>query len=140
MTFTAAPRRNWASFIRVLVAGFVLSAVAHPARCADEAPRLTLRWTTASEVDNAGFYVFRSEQKDGDFKQLNEKMLPGAGNAEVPSKYVYVDLDVQDGKTYYYYIESVSLSGKHEKFSPVIDRTCCAKPGLTEPPESAPDE
>lgn len=110
-----------------------------PVPAAAPAPlKLTLKWTTASEVDNAGFYVFRGDTKEGPFKLLNETMLPGAGNAETPSKYVFDDKDVEQGRTYYYYLESISLQGVKEKFSPVMSRTCCGQPGTAKVEEKDP--
>lgn len=101
-----------------------------PAPAASPGPlKLTLKWTTASEVDNAGFYVFRGDHKEGPFQLLNEVMIPGAGNSETPSKYVFDDKHVEQGRTYYYYLESISLQGVKEKFSPVMSRTCCGLPG-----------
>lgn len=103
-------------------------------------PKLTLKWTTASEVDNAGFYVFRGDSREGPFKLLNEVMIPGAGNSETPSKYVFDDQDVEQGRTYYYYLESISLQGVKEKFSPVMSRTCCGQPGSAKVEEKAEGE
>lgn len=96
-------------------------AVAAPA----ERPHVTLTWSTASEVDNFGFFVMRGEDEKGPFKALNDKAVPGAGNSDLPREYRYEDYAVEPGKTYFYYLESVSTSGVHEKFSPVLKRQCC---------------
>jgi hypothetical protein len=98
---------------------------AKPAR---QKPVLTLKWSTASEVDNYGFFIMRGDTEKGPFKQLNEQVVPGAGNADVPSKYVYEDKDVVEGRTYYYYLDSISLQGVREKFSPVLTKVCCGRP------------
>ena len=113
----------------LLTSTALAQAPAPPPAAAPGTPKLTLKWTTASEVDNAGFYVFRGDSKEGPFKLLNEVMIPGAGNSETPSKYVFDDQDVEQGRTYYYYLESISLQGVKEKFSPVMSRTCCGQPG-----------
>ena len=122
--------------LRLAVLPALLSAPALLAQAPAPAPaaspaalKLTLKWTTASEVDNAGFYVFRGDLKEGPFQLLNETMIPGAGNSETPSRYVFDDKDVEQGRTYYYYLESISLQGVKEKFSPVMSRTCCGQPG-----------
>jgi hypothetical protein len=96
--------------------------------------KLTLKWSTASEVDNYGFFVHRGDSQDGPFTPRNEKIIPGAGNKDTPSRYVWEDHDVERGKTYYYYLESVSIQGVKEKFSPVTSKTCCEPPA--EPPAS----
>ena len=88
-------------------------------------PKVTLRWTTATEVDNYGFVVFRGDAEAGPFRELTERIIAGSGTSEVPHQYSYEDLDVVPGKTYYYYLESVSTKGVREKFSPVISKTCC---------------
>jgi hypothetical protein len=100
-------------------------------------PRITLRWTTASELDNYGFFVMRSDVEEGPFKPLHPKAIAGAGNSEMPHKYSYDDTAVEMGKAYYYYVESVSTRGEREKFTPVITKTCCKVPTPT-PVEAAP--
>ena len=88
-------------------------------------PKITLKWSTASEVDNYGFFVLRGDDEKGPFKALNERILAGAGNSDIPRNYSYEDMDVVPGKAYFYYLESVSTQGVHEKFSPVIRKECC---------------
>lgn len=115
-----------------------------PAAAPDSRPRVTLRWTTASENENYGFFVLRGDKEQGPFRGLNEKAIAGAGSSENPHDYVFEDFDVKQGVTYYYYLESVSTKGEREKFSPVISRTCCKqakadKPAET-PSEKSPDK
>lgn len=96
-------------------------------------PKITLRWTTASELDNYGFFVMRSDLEEGPFKPLHPKAIPGAGNSEMPHSYNYDDTAVEMGKAYFYYVESVSTRGEREKFTPVIQKTCCKAPGTPTP-------
>lgn len=97
--------------------------------------KITLKWSTASEVDNYGYFVYRGETEEGPFKVLNERAIPGAGNSEVPRDYRYEDRAVKMGSTYFYYLESVSTVGVKEKFSPVLERECCKVPGANEEPK-----
>jgi hypothetical protein len=90
--------------------------------------KLTLKWSTASEVDNYGFFVLRGDKEDGPFQQRNSKAIPGGGNSDTPRQYVWEDHDVVAGKTYYYYLESISVQGVREKFSPIISKVCCNAP------------
>jgi hypothetical protein len=87
---------------------------------ADEPVVNTLKWTTASEVDNFGFDIYRSLNEDGPFDRITDDPLPGAGTTDEPQKYVFVDSEIDPTKDYYYYIESISLGGVREVFSPVI--------------------
>lgn len=80
----------------------------------------TLKWTTASEVDNFGFDIYRSLSEDGPFDRITKEPMAGAGTIDEPQKYVFVDSEIDPTKDYYYYIESISLGGIREKFSPVI--------------------
>ena len=107
-----------------------------------ERPKLTIKWTTSSEVDNYGFCVMRGDSKDGPFKQANPKVIPGAGNSDLPRKYSFEDFDVVMGKTYYYYLDAISTHGTREKYSPVMEKQCCDR-GAEKAPEGReikPDE
>lgn len=98
---------------------------AAPAPAEPAKPKITLKWSTASEVDNYGFFVFRGDEEKGPWKPLNERIISGAGNSDVPRSYQFEDLDVVPGKAYFYFLESVSTQGVREKFSPVIKKECC---------------
>lgn len=97
-----------------------LEAPVSPEEPADEPVVNTLKWTTASEVDNFGFDIYRSLDEDGPFDRITNEPLPGAGTIDEPQEYVFVDSEIDPTKDYYYYIESISLGGVREKFSPVI--------------------
>jgi hypothetical protein len=87
---------------------------------AGEPPVNTLKWTTASEVDNFGFDIYRSVAEDGPFEKITDEPIAGAGTTDEPQSYVFVDSEIDPTRDYYYYIESISLGGVREKFSPVI--------------------
>jgi len=80
----------------------------------------TLKWTTASEVDNFGFDIYRGLSEDGEFTKITAEPLPGAGTTDEPQNYVFVDESIDPSRDYFYFIESISLGGIREKFSPVI--------------------
>jgi len=80
----------------------------------------TIRWKTASEVDNFGYDVFRGDAEEGPFTRLNAKPIPGAGTTDETSQYAYEDSTIETGRAYYYYVESISMSGERERMTPVF--------------------
>ena len=79
--------------------------------------KVTIRWATESELDNAGFNILRSETRDGEFTQVNEQMIQGKGTTAERSTYKWVDTTAKPGAVYYYQIEDVSFAGEHTKLA-----------------------
>ena len=86
----------------------------------DEPPFNRLKWSTASEVDNFGFDIYRSTSEEGPFERLTSQPIPGAGTVDEPSYYEYRDTSIDPGVEYFYYVESISVDGIRETFSPII--------------------
>ncbi len=89
---------------------------------ADPAPALvnTISWSTASEVQNLGFDVYRSETEEGTFVRLTKRPILGAGTSDEPHHYRYLDADIAPETVYYYYVESITINGVREKFTPTF--------------------
>ena len=79
----------------------------------DEGP-VIVTWTTESEVDNAGFNLRRSQQRDSGFTLLNPVLIAGAGTTGERQTYTFTDTSAKPGVEYYYQIEEVSLGGRPE--------------------------
>ena len=80
----------------------------------------TLKWSTASEVENFGYDVYRALGEKGPFERVTEEPVLGAGTTDLPSSYQFVDDTIEPGIAYFYYVESISLSGTRKRFTPVI--------------------
>lgn len=78
-----------------------------------------LKWRTQSETENLGFNILRSNAYDGKYRQINPKLIDGAGTSEKMHNYFYEDRDVKGGKTYYYLLEDVDYSGNTSTHGPV---------------------
>ena len=105
-------------------------------KSADDAPEAhqnTVKWATASEVDNFGYDVYRSLNEEGPFERINAEVVEGAGTSDEPTHYRYVDEAIDPRKTYYYYVESISMSGVRERFTPIAK----VPPKITEEESSA---
>ena len=70
-------------------------------------------WETALEREHAGFNLYRSEVEKGKYEKLNEALIEGEGI------YMYPDWEVTLGRTYWYKLEALSLSGVGTFFGPV---------------------
>ena len=76
-----------------------------------ETGAVVITWSTQSELNNAGFFIKRSQQRDGEFKIINAAMIPGAGTTSEKQFYTYTDTTAQPNVVYYYQIKDVSLDG-----------------------------
>ena len=84
-----------------------------PAR-SKETGAVVITWSTQSELNNAGFFIKRRRQRDGEFKVVNTTMIPGAGTTSEKQFYTYTDTTAQPNVVYYYQIEDVSLDGDRQ--------------------------
>ena len=76
--------------------------------------QVVITWETQSELNNAGFFIKRSEAKDGEFKVINATMIAGAGTTSEKQSYTYTDTSAKPNVVYYYQIEDVSLDGQRQ--------------------------
>ena len=78
-----------------------------------------LKWTTEAEIDNAGFYIYRSQTRDGEFKIINQNIIQGAGTTGERNEYTWTDTTAKSNTVYYYRIEDVSHAGERESLATV---------------------
>jgi hypothetical protein len=83
-------------------------------------PHIVLTWETASEVDTAGFHVYRSQSPDGPFDLLTDAPIPALGDPLVGASYKYEDRNLAWGKDYYYQLEEVERSDSRIPFPDVV--------------------
>ena len=78
-----------------------------------------LKWTTESELNNAGFNILRSETKNGKFMVVNAKLIQGAGTIGERNTYTWKDTTAKPNVVYYYRIEDVSYAGVRQQLTTV---------------------
>ncbi|HEY79689.1 MAG TPA: hypothetical protein G4O05_01240 [Caldilineae bacterium] len=79
----------------------------------------TITWETASEMETAGFNLYRSESPDGPWVKINDALIPPSEDPVRGGRYAFKDVGAEPGKTYYYQLEEVELSGKTTRFPPI---------------------
>lgn len=95
--------------LAVTLAGF--SAVSQPTQ-------VQVTWETVSEIDNAGFVLWRSNSPDAAPQQLGFVPSQGPGSAQ-GFVYSYQDASAQAGQTYWYWLDAVELNGAVQRHGPV---------------------
>jgi hypothetical protein len=95
----------------LLAIGLILVALVIFLASALTPPAVVFQWSTASELDTAGFNVLRSDQPAGPFTRLNAEIIPASPDPLVGGSYIYTDTNVLPGQTYYYALEEVEFSG-----------------------------
>jgi len=98
------------------LAGLVLG---YRAMIASTEAVVIVEWTTASEVDTAGFNLYRSESPEGPFARINNHLIPASPDPLRGGSYAFTDTDVVAGRTYYYQLEDVEIDGTTTRHGPI---------------------
>ncbi len=80
---------------------------------------VVLKWSTASETGHLGFYVQRSDHRNGPFSRISVSLIQGAGTGSSGAKYEYTDVTAETGRRYWYQIEEVAVDGGISFHGPV---------------------
>jgi hypothetical protein len=96
----------------LLAAAVVLYQVVSP-------PEIQIEWVTATEYNTAGFNLYRSETPDGEFRQINEKLIPGSDDPALGGQYLFLDREVHRGQRYYYVLEDVEYDNTRQRHAPI---------------------
>lgn len=91
---------------------------------------VVLKWTTETETEHVGWYIYRSESKDGEFVKVNDELIEGAGYSAMPLNYHYIDKSAKAEKEYYYYLKDLDILGQTGK-SQIISTNRSAEKQLT---------
>jgi hypothetical protein len=75
-------------------------------------------WTTATETDNLGFWLWRSTESGGEYTKVNKAVIKGAGTSTQPHSYTYADEGLAAG-TYWYKLQDVPANGATQSHGPV---------------------
>jgi len=84
-----------------------------------ERPHNTLRWKT-NDVSNFGYDVYRAESEGGPFVKVNAQPVPGTLKPGKVQTFQYQDEAIDPHRNYWYYVESISLTGERMKFTPTL--------------------
>ncbi len=104
---------DYALYEYVPIAVFLKSFTARPQK-----GTVVLEWQTESEGGRAGFNVFRSTSVDGEYRKINNELIPTAGSPASGAFYQYIDAAPENGNNYYK-LQEVSLDGSVTMSDPI---------------------
>lgn len=82
-----------------------------------------LQWTTASEINNLGYELWRAAKPDSGYVRLasylTHEALQGAGNSNRAIDYEFLDTDVRNGTTYSYLLVDVNFDNQKASHGPI---------------------
>jgi hypothetical protein len=90
---------------------------------------ILVAWETASEIDNAGFDLWRSEEERGDYHKINPALIPAKGGPAFGAAYQFTDDTVKRGETYFFKLEDVDTHGVSTFHGPVSATAGEERPG-----------
>jgi parallel beta-helix repeat protein/predicted outer membrane repeat protein len=89
------------------------------AAAASQGDRIILTWTTLSEIDNAGFNLWRSEAEEGEYIRINPRTIAAEGGSTLGAEYACTDYTAQPATVYFYRLENIDTSGASIFYGPV---------------------
>jgi hypothetical protein len=73
--------------------------------------QVTVTWETATEIDNMGFNLYRSEKKHTGYEKINDELILTTGSGTQGASYQFIDTPLKNRKVYYYKLEDIDIYG-----------------------------
>mgnify|MGYP005841032217 CR=1 FL=1 len=87
-------------------------------RATVDAGQVMLTWETATEIDHAGFYVYRAYSATGEYRQITPQLLLARGIAPGGARYQWTD--TPGPGTFYYTLEDIDTQGLSTMHGPIM--------------------
>jgi hypothetical protein len=86
-------------------------------------PEVVLQWSARNEKGVYGYLVYRSPRREGPYRRINPEIIHARPvMPPATSTYRFVDTEVEPGRTYYYYLDTITQSGVKQRLSGVITK------------------
>jgi hypothetical protein len=82
-------------------------------------PTVVVEWETASELNTAGFNIYRSDNPQGPFDKVNSDLIPASPDSLTGGSYSYRDTQVATSGSYYYQLEDIDFNGNSTLHGPI---------------------
>jgi len=84
--------------------------------------RIRVSWETGTELETAGFHLWRADGRDKDFVRVTDEMILAEGGPAQGAEYRWLDTTAEPNRQYWYKLEDVSFSGLSAFHGPVRAR------------------
>lgn len=78
---------------------------------------VTLNWATATEVDNAGFNIYRATSADGEYSRINDVLITAKGTVYGGATYSLIDTPGEG--EFFYILEDIDYYNQATSYEPV---------------------
>jgi hypothetical protein len=74
-------------------------------------PQIVIQWETETEINTAGFNLYRSDSPDGQLSRINDEPILSRGDPLTGAEYEFTDVQVRRDQVYYYQLEELEVDG-----------------------------
>ncbi|MCP4357242.1 MAG: hypothetical protein GY796_04395 [Chloroflexi bacterium] len=113
---SATPQDNSSKILVILGIIWLFSATVLLASQLLDSPEIKVEWETATELNTAGFHLYRSASPNGEFNLITDELIPATGSSVSGGAYSFVDENVNTGETYYYLLEEVEFDSTTNQY------------------------
>ncbi len=94
---------------------------------------VTLHWITQTETNVLGYYIYRGKSEEASEAVLVSDMI-AATNTSTLQSYIFVDSELQEQGTYYYWLQNLDMDGSNAFHGPVRVEYNFTDPGTPNQP------
>ncbi len=100
----------------IVVAALGLGAMGY----LSESPEAIIHWSTESEVETAGFHVYRAASEEGPYERVTTALIPSSGDPFSGAEYEFRDPTIAANQSYFYQLEELETTGNFTRLPDTV--------------------